>query len=65
MATPSGVSLLPAEVSTLISLQAANIIPTVVALLQIIVPIGMACWALGMGIKKAITAIEKKASKAI
>jgi|GEM_PF-1863402 len=60
-----GESLLPASVSGMIVEQSANIIPTVVALLVIVIPISMSCWALGLGARKAINALQRKASKAI
>lgn len=61
----SGTSLLPAEVVTVIEGFAGNIVPTVLAIIAIVVPIGLSCWAIGFGVKKAIAFLQKKASKAV
>jgi len=58
-------SLLPPEVTALIEGFAANIVPTVLAIIAIVVPIGLSCWAIGFGVKKAISFLQKKASKAV
>jgi len=61
----AGASLLPAEVVTMITDFAGNIVPTVLAIIAIVVPIGLSCWAIGFGVKKAISFLQKKASKAV
>lgn len=58
-------SLLPAEVSTMITDFSGQIVPTVLALLAIIVPVGLTCWAISLGIKKAIGYLQTRASKAL
>lgn len=58
-------SLLPAEVTSMITSFAADIVPTAVALLTILVPIGLTLWAVGFGVKKAIGFLQKKAGKAV
>ncbi len=58
-------SLLPADVTSTITGFAGNIVPTVLALIAILVPVGLTCWAIGFGIKKGIAFLQKKASKAI
>lgn len=61
----AGASLLPAEVTTLITNFAGDIVPTVLAIIAIVVPIGLSCWAIGFGVKKALGFLQKKASKAV
>ena len=61
----AGSSLLPADVLAVITGFAGNIVPTVLAVVAIVVPVGLSCWALGFGIKKGIAFLQKKASKAI
>lgn len=58
-------SLLPPEVVTTITGFAGQIVPTVLAIIAIVVPIGLSCWAIGFGVKKAIGFLQKKASKAV
>ena len=58
-------SLLPVAVTTLISDFAAQILPTVLALVAILIPVGLTMWAVGFGIKKGINFLQKKASTAI
>lgn len=58
-------TLLTTEVTTLISGFAADIVPTVLGLVAILVPVGLTLWAIGFGVKKGIAFLQKKASKAI
>lgn len=60
-----GTNLIPAEAMTTVTNLSANIVPTVLALVAIIVPVGMTCWAIGLGLKKGIAVLQKKASKAL
>lgn len=60
-----GTSLLTTEVATVVSGFAADIMPTVLELIGIIVPVGLGLWALGFGIKKGISYLQRRASKAI
>lgn len=61
----TGKSLLDTTVINTIKGFAADIIPTIIAIVAIVVPIGLSCWAIGFGIKKGISFLQKKASKAI
>lgn len=59
----SGTSLLPAEVKTMITGFASSLIPTVMELLGIIVPVGLTLWAIGFGVKKGMSYLQKRANK--
>jgi hypothetical protein len=61
----TGTSLLTPEVTTVITDFAGNIVPTVLALIAILVPVGLTLWAIGFGVKKGISFLQKKASKAV
>lgn len=58
-------SLLPTEVSTMITGFAGDIVPTVLALIAILVPTGLTLWAIGLGVKKGLSFLQRKASKAV
>lgn len=58
-------SLLTTEVTALVTGFAQDIQPTVLELIGIIVPVGLGLWALGFGIKKGISYLQRRASKAI
>jgi hypothetical protein len=64
-AADTATSLLTPEVTATISGFAANIVPTILALIAILVPVGLTLWAIGFGVKKGIAFLQKKASKAI
>lgn len=59
-----GANLLPAEVTTLLTAQAGNIVPTTLAVIAIVIPVGIACWAIGLAVKKGLNFLQRKASKA-
>ncbi|TWH56437.1 hypothetical protein DesLBE_0640 [Desulfitobacterium sp. LBE] len=59
-----GTSLLTTEVTAIVSGFAGDIVPTSLALIAIVVPVGLTLWALGFGIKKGIGYLQRKASKA-
>lgn len=61
----AGTSLLPTGVVTMITDFAADIVPTALALLVILVPVGLALWAIGFGVKKGIKYLQDKAGKSI
>lgn len=61
----TGSSLLTPEITTMVSGFAGNIIPTVMAVLVIVVPVGLTAWAIGFGIKKGIGYLQRKAAKAV
>jgi hypothetical protein len=63
--TPTPGSLLPNEVVTTITNFSGDIVPTVLGIIAIVVPVGLACWAIGFGVKKGIAFLQKKASKAV
>jgi hypothetical protein len=65
LTTLASVSLLPPEVVTTITEFSTQIVPTVLAIIAIVVPVGLTCWAIGFGVKKGIAFLQKKASKAI
>lgn len=58
-------SLLNASVTSLITDFAADMVPTVLAIVAIVVPVGLTLWAIGFGIKKGVGYIQKRASKAV
>lgn len=62
---PTGTSLLTPETTGIISGFAADMVPTVLALIAIIVPVGLAMWGIGFGIRKGITYLQKRASNAL
>jgi hypothetical protein len=65
MTTPSAIGLMPGEVVQTITDFSANIVPTVLGIIAIVVPVGLTCWAIGFGVKKGIAFLQKKASKAV
>lgn len=60
-----GDSLLPSAVTDLITGFAADIVPTALAIVAIVIPVGLTMWAIGFGVKKAISFLQQKASKAV
>ncbi len=60
-----GTSLLNPSVTSLITDFAADMVPTVLAIVAIVVPVGLTLWAIGFGIKKGVGYIQKRASKAV
>jgi len=58
-------SLLTPPVIAIITNFAAQIVPTVLSILVIVVPVGLSCWAIGFATKKALSMLQKKASKAL
>lgn len=60
-----GESLLPTEVGTIITGFAEDLVPTALAVVAIIVPAGLSIWAIGFGVKKGISFLQKKANKAV
>jgi len=63
VATPT--SMLDGEVTTIIQDFAADIVPTVLALIAILVPVGLTLWAIGFAIKKGLSFLQRKASKSL
>lgn len=60
----AGTTLLTPEVTSMISGFGADVIPTVMSLIGILVPIGLSLWAIGFGVKKGLNFIQKNANKA-
>lgn len=58
-------SLLTPEITQMVTGFAGNIVPTVVALLAIIIPTGLTLWAMGFGVKKGISFLQRKARTAL
>lgn len=58
-------SMLDADVTALIQDFAADIVPTVVALLAILIPTGLILWGIGFAVKKGLAFIQKKAKQAV
>lgn len=58
-------SLLTEDITTMISGFGADIIPTVMSLLTILVPIGLSLWAIGFGVKKGLDFLKKNANKSV
>ncbi len=58
-------SLLDGDVVTVISNFAADLTPTVLALIAIIIPVALSLWAMGFGIKKGLSFLQRRAQKAI
>lgn len=60
-----GTSLIPAEANTIIEGFAADLVPTVLGLLAILVPVGLTLWSIGFAVKKGLSFLKKNASKAV
>lgn len=58
-------SLLSADITALIKGFAADIVPTVMGLVGILVPVGLTLWAVGFGVKKGLAFLKKNANKSI
>lgn len=62
-ATPT--SLLDDGVMNIIKDFAADIVPTVVALIGVLVPVGLTLWGIGFAVKKGINFLQKRAKQAV
>lgn len=60
-----GTSLLNAEIIEVISGFAADVVPTVLGLVGILVPVGLTLWAVGFGVKKGLAFLKKNANSSI
>lgn len=60
-----GTSLLSSEITGIISGFAADVVPTVLGLVGILVPVGLTLWAVGFGVKKGLAFLKKNANKSI
>lgn len=60
-----GTSLLDTTTTTTVQGFADNLLPTVLAIVAIIIPAGLSIWALGLGINKGISYLQKRANHAI
>ncbi len=63
--TTTPTSMLGDGVKGIINDFAADIVPTVIELIGILVPVGLALWAIGFAVKKGIGFLQKKAKKAV
>lgn len=61
----TGSSLLNSNVTGIITGFAADMVPTVLSIVAIVIPVGLTLWAIGFGIKKGIGYIQRKASKSV
>lgn len=64
-ASGSPTSLLPAEAKTQLTGFAAQVLPTVLEIMGIVVGVGLSVWGASFGVKKGIAFLQKKASKAL
>lgn len=60
-----GQSLITSEVATVISGFASSLMPTVLALVAIVIPVGLSLWALGFGLRKGIGYLQRLAQRSI
>lgn len=58
-------SMLDAQVNTIIGDFAADIVPTVLAVVAVVVPAGLTIWAIGFGIKKGLGFLQRRAKSAL
>ena len=58
-------SLLEPAVVTIITDFSVRIVPTVLAVIAIVIPVGLTCWGIGFGVKKGINFLQRKANKAL
>ena len=61
----TGSSLLTPEITSMVSGFGSSLVPTIMAILVIVVPVGLTCWAVSLGVKKGLNYLQHKASKAI
>ena len=60
-----GASLIPEEATTLITSFAADIVPTALALIGILIPVGLTLWSIGFAVKKGISYLQRNADKSV
>jgi hypothetical protein len=60
-----GTSLLSSEITQIISGFAADVVPTVLGLVGILVPVGLTLWAIGFGVNKGLSFLKKNAKGSI
>jgi hypothetical protein len=61
----TGTSILTTEVTTIVEQFGADLVPTVVALIGILVPVGLTLWAIGFAVKKGLRFLQRQANKSI
>ena len=61
----SPTSMLDEGVVSVVSDFAADIVPTVLALIVILVPVGLTLWGIGFAVKKGINYIQSRAKQAV
>lgn len=57
--------MLPAEVQTILTNFAADIVPTVLALVGILVPVALTLFGISFGVKKGLAFIQKRAKQTL
>lgn len=62
-ATPA--SMLDSSTLQIVKDFGADIVPTVVALIAVIVPVGLTLWGIGFAVKKGINFLQKRAKQAV
>lgn len=60
-----GTSMLPAQVETLLNGFAADIVPTVLALVSILIPVALTLFGISFGVKKGIQFIQNRANRTL
>ncbi len=61
----TGSSLITSDITDMVTSFANSLLPTVMAVLTIVVPVGLTLWAVGFAIKKGINYLQSKASKTV
>jgi len=59
------VNLLPSSVTDLINISTVNFVPTVLALIGFVVPVGIALWVIGFAIRKGLQLVRAYTYKAM
>lgn len=60
-----GVSMLDGEVTTILDQFVLDGKATILALIGVLIPAGLAIWGISFGVKKGISFLQKKLSKAV
>jgi hypothetical protein len=60
-----GTSMLPNEVTVLLNGFAADIVPTVLALVSILIPVALTLFGISFGVKKGIQFIQNRANRTL
>lgn len=63
--TTSPTSMLDAEAKTIVQDFGADIVPTVLDLIKILVPVGLTLWGIGFAVKKGISFLQRRAKSSL